>query len=111
MIFMLTFLLSKYFVDILQEVLDLNNFNFHNPTKLIFGRDSVKKLGEKTLQYGERALLVTGSGSIRRIGLYDKAVDSLKTAGVEIYEITGVKPNPRISLVREGVKLCHEKEI
>jgi len=89
----------------------LNNFSFHNPTEIIFGRDSVKKLGEKTRQIGERALLVTGGGSVKKIGLYDKVVDSLVEAGVEVFEISGVKPNPRISLVREGVKLCREKEI
>lgn len=89
----------------------MENFVFHNPTELIFGKGTVEMVGEKTRQYGQKVLLVTGGGSVKRIGLYDQVMASLKEAGLEIYELSGIEPNPRISSVRKGVKICREKGI
>jgi hypothetical protein len=89
----------------------MENFVFHNPTELIFGKGTVEMVGEKTRQYGQKVLLVTGGGSVKRIGLYDQVIASLKEAGLEIYELSGIEPNPRISSVRKGVKICREKGI
>jgi len=63
------------------------------------------------LAYGYRVLLHYGGGSIKRTGLYKTVTASLKEAGVEFFELGGVKPNPRVSLVREAVELCREKRI
>ena len=49
------------------------------------------------------------AGSIKKTGLYDRVVASLKNSGVEFIELGGVQPNPRVSLVREGIKLCRER--
>ncbi|WP_018247954.1 iron-containing alcohol dehydrogenase [Orenia marismortui] len=89
----------------------MNNFNFNNPTELLFGKGKVKKVGEKVKEYGNKVLVVTGGGSVKRIGLYDKVIASLKENDLEIYELSGIKPNPRVSSVRDGVKLCKENDI
>ncbi|MDR1699985.1 MAG: iron-containing alcohol dehydrogenase, partial [Lachnoclostridium sp.] len=87
------------------------DFVFNNPTKIIFGRDTEKFLGEETRKYGKKALFHYGGGSIKKIGLYDKCIGSLKSAGIEIFELGGVQPNPRLSLVREGIKIVKDNDI
>lgn len=87
------------------------NFNFQVPTRIIFGRDRIEELGKEILKYGSRVLLVYGGGSIKQIGLYDRVVQVLTSSGISYVELSGVKPNPRISSVREGVKLCRENEL
>jgi hypothetical protein len=87
------------------------NFEFQNTTKIIFGKDTEQKTGEFASSYGKRVLLHYGGGSIRKTGLYDRVVASLKAEGLEIFELSGVKPNPRLSLVQEGIKLCRDKQI
>lgn len=89
----------------------MENFVYNNPTELIFGKGTAEKVGEKTRQYGKKVLLVTGGGSVKKIGLYDQVMASLKEVDLEIYELSGIKPNPRISSVREGVKICRDKGI
>ncbi len=77
-------------------------FDFQNPTRLIFGAGSIHKLGQVARTYGHKALLVTGGGSVRRSGAYDRATASLAKAGVEFAECSGIEPNPRISSVIRG---------
>jgi alcohol dehydrogenase len=78
------------------------NFAFHNPTHLIFGAGNLAQLGEITSKYGKKALIVTGGGSIKRSGVFDRAVQSLEAAGVATAECTGIEPNPRITSVQRG---------
>lgn len=87
------------------------NFTFQCPTEIIFGKDTQQLVGEKTRQYGKKALLVYGGGSIKRTGLYDQVTRSLKEAGVEFLELGGVQPNPRLALVQEGIDLCRKEKI
>jgi len=87
------------------------NFNFISPTKIVFGKNTEKHVGEEIAEYSKKILLLYGSGNIKRMGLYDKVTDSLKKAHVEFVELSGVKPNPRLSLVNEGIKICRENEI
>lgn len=84
----------------------MDNFTFSQPTRIVFGRDVENRVGEEVRKYGKRVLLHYGGGSIRRTGLYDRVVASLEKAGVEWKELGGVQPNPRLSLVREGISLC-----
>lgn len=88
----------------------MNNFEFYIPTTAYFGEGQIEKL-PVIKKYGSRVLLVYGGGSIKRNGLYDKAVSLLKDAGMEVYEIGGVEPNPRITLVREAVKIVKEHAV
>ena len=85
------------------------NFEFHNPTRLIFGAGSLSRLGEVVAEYGKKALIVTGGGSVKRSGTLDRAVDSLKDAGVLFAQCSGVEPNPRISTVVRGAKIAREE--
>lgn len=84
------------------------NFQFQNPTKLVFGAGTLNQLGEIARVYGKKALLVTGGGSVKKSGIFDRAVKSLQLAGVEIVECSGVEPNPRISSVRRGAQIAKE---
>lgn len=56
-------------------------------------------------------LLCYGGGSIKKAGIYDEAVKILKEEDIEIFELSGIAPNPKIESVREGVKLCKENDI
>lgn len=87
----------------------MDNFTYQNATKVIFGKDTEKQVGEETSRYADRVLLHYGGGSIKKYGLYDKVVNSLKEAGVEIVELGGVQPNPRLKLVKEGIELCRKE--
>lgn len=89
----------------------MENFIFQNATKIIFGKDTENKVGSETKKFSSRVLLHYGGGSVKKSGLYDRVVKSLSEAGVEYVELSGVKPNPRLSLVREGIKICREKDI
>lgn len=89
----------------------MNNFVFHNPTRLIFGRGQLAQLRTELAPYGKRLLLVYGGGSIKRTGLYDQVMAILREIGAEVYELPGVEPNPRLSTVHKGVAICREKQI
>lgn len=91
--------------------MNMKNFTYWNPTKLIFGKDQLEKLKDEIPQYGSRVLLVYGGGSIKKSGLYDNVVQLLKEIGIELFELAGVEPNPRISTVRKGVEICKTEEI
>lgn len=89
----------------------MDNFTFYNPTKLIFGKGQLEELKNEVPQYGKKVLLVYGGGSIKRNGLYDSVLKLLKEVGAEVFELSGVEPNPRISTVRKGVQICKEEGI
>lgn len=89
----------------------MENFIFYNPTKIIFGKDTENKLPEEVKRYGSRVLLHYGGETIKKIGLYDKIIKLLKKENIAIVELPGVKPNPRISLVREGIEICRKENI
>ena len=66
-------------------------FEYQNPTRLVFGAGSLPRLGEMASRYGERALLVTGGGSVKRSGTFDRAVKSLSDAGISVFECEDVE--------------------
>ena len=88
----------------------MKNFDYCTPTRLIFGKDSIKNLPDGFAVYGKRVLLTYGGGSIKKIGLYDKVKELLKDFTVT--ELSGIEPNPKYSTsVLDGVKLCKENNI
>ncbi len=89
----------------------MEDFSFYRPTRIIFGRGSEEKVGEETKKYGKKILLHYGQGSIKKTGLFDKVMKSLKKENIEVIELGGVKPNPRLSLVREGIDVCKKQNI
>jgi len=90
----------------------MDNFDYRNPTRVIFGKGSIAKAGALIKEYhGTTVLLHYGSGSIKTNNVYDSAKKSLTDAGINTIELGGVKANPRLSLVYEGIKLCREKKV
>lgn len=88
----------------------MNNFEFYSPTKVFFGKGQHERVGEIIEKYGyKKVLLIYGSGSIKKTGLYDTVKKSLETSGIEFAAMGGVQPNPVLSLVKEGIKLCREE--
>lgn len=88
----------------------MNSFTYYTPTKVVFGKDTESQIGELIRgQGGTKVLLHYGSGSAKQSGLLERIEESLTKAGIGYVELGGVVPNPRLSLVREGIKLC-EKE-
>ncbi|MDR0389764.1 MAG: iron-containing alcohol dehydrogenase [Spirochaetaceae bacterium] len=95
----------------------MQNFEYWNRTKIIFGKDTEQKVGEEALHYAEkdgtafRVLLHHSGGSSVKSGLIDRVKASLKGAGVGWVELDGVKPNPRLSKVYEGIELCRKEKL
>ncbi|MCL2559577.1 MAG: iron-containing alcohol dehydrogenase [Turicibacter sp.] len=87
------------------------NFNYHNETKIIFGKDTESQVGAELAQHTKKVLLHYGGASAKATGLYDKVVASLNEAGIAFVELGGVKPNPRAEMVYEGIELCRTEEI
>ncbi len=81
----------------------MQNFVFHNPTKIIFGRGTIPSIGPETILWGKKCLLLYGCGSIKKNGVYGQVFSSLKEAGLEIVEHGGVQTNPLLSHVKEGI--------
>nr|WP_122013078.1 iron-containing alcohol dehydrogenase [Maliibacterium massiliense] len=90
----------------------MQDFVFHVPTKFIFGRNTEGQAGAEIRAFGGKTVLLHyGGGSIKKSGLYERVVASLKEAGLSFVELAGVKPNPRLSLVREGIDLCRRAQV
>ncbi|RDW22354.1 NADH-dependent alcohol dehydrogenase [Oceanobacillus arenosus] len=89
----------------------MDNFTYHNPTKLIFGKGQLDALPSEVAQYGKKVLVVYGGGSIKRNGIYDNVMEKLAEINAEVFELSGVEPNPRISTVRKGVEICKSESI
>jgi alcohol dehydrogenase YqhD (iron-dependent ADH family) len=85
------------------------NIEYYNPTQLVFGPGVLSRLGEVVSKHGKKALIVTGGGSVKRGGTFDRAVASLKDAGVSVAECSGVEPNPRITTVRRGAQIARDE--
>jgi len=87
----------------------MDNFVFRNPTRIIFGRNAETGVGKEALAAASRILLHFGGASAEKSGLLGRIRASLKAAGVEWVELPGVVPNPRLSLVHQGIALCRER--
>ncbi len=87
------------------------DFNFHNPTRVYFGRTAIDNLSAELANYGDNILLVYGKNAIKKIGLYDKVTDILKNAGKNVIELAGIKPNPSYSQLLEGARLVRENNV
>ncbi len=87
----------------------MNDFTYYSPTEFVFGRGVEQDVGAKAASRGfKKALLVYGKGSVVRSGLLDRVKTSLEAAGVSCADLAGVRPNPEVASVREGIRLGRE---
>ncbi|MCI6560753.1 MAG: iron-containing alcohol dehydrogenase [Ruminococcus sp.] len=90
----------------------MDNFNFYSPTEFVFGKDRENEVGKYVKKFGgSRVLVHFGSGSAVRSGLLDKVKKSLESENIFYTELGGVKPNPRDTLVYEGIEICRRDNI
>ena len=89
----------------------MQNFTYVNKTKIIFGKGTENQAGSETINYAKRILLHHSGGYAVRSGLIDRVKESLKNAGVGFVELTGVLPNPRLSLVKKGIEIVRNEKL
>ncbi|WP_369281809.1 iron-containing alcohol dehydrogenase [Oscillibacter sp. GMB15532] len=89
----------------------MRNFDFYAPARILFGKGEENRIGELLKPHATKVLLHYGGGSIKKSGLYDVVTASLKASGLSFVELGGVKPNPRLSLVYEGIALCKRENV
>lgn len=88
------------------------NFEFYSPTKVIFGRGAEAQVGKEIKALGGHKVLVHFGGShLKKSGVLDRIHASLEEAGLEYVDLGGVVPNPRLGLVKEGIRLCKEEKV
>ena len=90
----------------------MHDFTYNNPTKIEFGKAKEHQIGEYLSQNAAgKVLLVYGTGSIKKSGLYDNILASLKKSDISFVELGGVVSNPLLSKVNEGIDLAKEHDI
>ncbi|MFA7577591.1 MAG: iron-containing alcohol dehydrogenase [Candidatus Muiribacteriota bacterium] len=90
----------------------MRNFKFSNPTEIFFGKGQIKVLANQIKKHGGSKILLTyGKESIKKIGLYQNVISILKENNFEIFELSNIDPNPRITSVREGGEICKKNNI
>lgn len=89
----------------------MNSFVYDIPVKVYFGENQLQHLGEELSKFGKRVLLTYGGGSIKKTGLYDTVMSEIEKNGLEVFELSGIEPNPRIESVRKGVRICKDEKI
>ena len=90
----------------------MENFQYYAPTKVVFGKGTENKAGQLVKEQNCRKVLIHyGSGSVKRSGLLDRIFASLDEEGISYISLGGVVPNPRLSLVYEGIDLCRREGV
>lgn len=89
----------------------MQNFVFQNPTKVIFGQNIIPQTGVETCQFGSRVLLVTGISSAKKSSLFNDVTTSILESGGTVFNLEGIRPNPTLTKVREGIELVRKENI
>ncbi|MBQ9914773.1 MAG: iron-containing alcohol dehydrogenase, partial [Clostridia bacterium] len=90
----------------------MQNFEYYAPTRVIFGKDTHKQIGEMIKSYGFRKIMLQyGMGSIKKTGLYHEIMTSLAAKEIEVVEMGGVEPNPKLSFVRKAIELAKKEQV
>ena len=87
------------------------NFDYQNRTRIIFGKNEHKNIGKLIKPYANKVLFHFGGQSIKKSGVYEDVINSLLENQIDFVELGGVKPNPRLSLVNEGIELCRKEKV
>ena len=86
----------------------MENFDFCNPTRLVFGRGSIAKLGE-LIPESKRVMITFGGGSVKKNGVYEQVMKAL--AGRHLVEFWGIEPNPAVETLRKAVELGKKEKV
>ena len=90
----------------------MRDFVYYAPTKVFFGKGAHKDIGKNVSDYGfDNIMLQYGKGSVKKTGLLDEVISSLSQYGINVVEMGGVEPNPKVSFVREAVKVAKENKV
>lgn len=88
------------------------DFIYYAPTKVYFGKEKHKQVGEIIKGYGYKKIMMQyGQGSVKATGLYDEVMDSLKAHDIEVVEMGGVEPNPKLTFVKEAIELARAEQV
>ena len=87
------------------------NFDYQNRTRIIFGKNEHRNIGKLIKPYANKVLFHFGGQSIKKSGVYEDVINSLLESQIDFVELGGVKPNPRLSLVNEGIELCRKEKV
>lgn len=89
----------------------MKEFEFYNPVRIIFGAGKFDALGTETARLGRRALLVKAIGPLEKLGVYAHATKSMEEAGAQVFPLEGVAANPKLSSVREGIRIAKDRQV
>ena len=90
----------------------MKDFVYYAPTEVVFGKESEEQVARLVKKYGGHKVLVHyGGKSAVKSGLLDKILNLLREGGVDFVQLGGVVPNPRLSLVHEGIDLCRREKV
>ena len=90
----------------------MNNFIYHTPTKIYFGKDKELKVGKIIKELGVKKVMIHfGGKSAKESGLLDKIIDYIKAEGIDYITFGGVVPNPELCLVRKGIEICLKENV
>lgn len=88
----------------------MDNFTFHNPVKVIFGKGQIAAIGRE-IPKGSRVLFAYGGGSIKTNGVHAQVVAALTKAGLDFHEFAGIEPNPRYETLMKAVELARTEKL
>lgn len=94
-----------------ENVMTNANFEYCVPTHIYFGDNQIQKLGAELAKHGSRVLLIYGSERLKTTPLYASILDQIKSAGLTLFEMGGVEPNPRHTTVDRAAGICRDKNI
>lgn len=87
------------------------NFTHNIQTVIYFGKGQIKALRDELKARAKRVLVVTGQGSVKKSGIFDDVAAQIRAAGVPYIEFAGIKPNPRLKSVHDGIEICKKEDI
>ncbi len=88
------------------------DFSYNTPTTVYFGKDKEKEVGKIIKGYGYKKIMMQyGKGSIKKSGLYDIVINALSNEGIEVVEMGGVEPNPKLSFIRDAIKVAKKEKV
>ena len=89
----------------------MKNFIYHIPTKIYFGKGQINALSQELKTRAKKILIVTGGGSVKKYGIFDDVLKEIKKAKVSYIELSGIKPNPKLKSVYEGIDICKKEGV